>query len=65
MDLLRQLFAGQLVEADSLGRERSGRGESFGEEEDLCNLDVIWNNHRHRTEEELQVVWQFHSTGVA
>ena len=65
MMLLGQLLLGELVKSCHLLGKNLSLGESFRHEHVLTDEKQLWHNHDHRSEESLQVVWQFGSASIS
>jgi hypothetical protein len=64
MILLGELLFGKLVKYCHLFGEHLGLGETFRHEHVLANEEKIWYTHGNWSEESLEVIWEFGSTGV-
>jgi hypothetical protein len=65
MMLLGELLLGEPVQHSHFLSQDFSLGESLRHEHVLANEEKLGNNHDHRSEESLQVVWQLRSASIA
>jgi hypothetical protein len=64
-NLFRQLFLAQLVEHKELSGQDDVVDEAASRHLDTDDDLSVWHHHGHRTEVDLQILWQLLTTGIA